>query len=345
MIRRALLLEVSRGGQVFFLHNRVETIEAQTEILKNLVPTVRIAYAHGQMPERELQRVIARFIRRDLDVLVCTTIIESGIDMPSVNTIIIDRADTFGLADLHQLRGRVGRGSIKAYCYLFIPHRHVSGIALRRLKAVEELSHLGAGFKIALKDLEIRGAGNILGVEQHGHIAAVGYDLYCRLLKTTVMKMQDKEGEAEAEPRDVDLDIQVRAYIPPRFIPDEGLRVEILRRLSECREEQCFRNMEEELEDRFGRLLPEVVRLIDVFRIRRRMLDCGIRRLTRARGSREVFVDLFDTERYGKRKPFNRAKLNTMTPTRAVLILPKGMTDPVDALGYLKSQLIDRGAR
>jgi len=343
LIRRALLLEVSRGGQVFFLHNRVESIAAQTEMLKDLVPGVRIAFAHGQMPERELQRVITRFIRRELDVLVCTTIIESGIDMPAVNTIIIDRADTFGLADLHQLRGRVGRGAIKAYCYLLIPHRHVSHIALRRLKAIEELSQLGAGFKIALKDLEIRGAGNILGVEQHGHITAVGYDLYCRLLKATVLEMKGGNGGEETVPIDVDLDIQVKAFIPPDFIPDEGTRVEILRRLSECLTAQCFRIMEDELEDRFGRIRPEVARLIDVFRIRRRMLACGIQRLTRARGSREVFIGLFDTERYGREMPLRHAKINTMTPTRAVLILPAGTSAPDDVLGFLKSQLKPAG--
>ena len=175
LIRRALTLEVSRGGQAFFLHNRVETIARETDSLRRLVPGIRIAFAHGQMKERALQEVIIRFIKREIDVLVCTTIIESGIDIPGVNTIIIDRADTFGLADLHQLRGRVGRAHVKAYCYLLTPHRHVSSIAIRRLKAIEELSHLGAGFNIALKDLEIRGAGNILGAEQHGHILAVGY--------------------------------------------------------------------------------------------------------------------------------------------------------------------------
>ncbi len=347
LIRRALTLEVSRGGQAFFLHNRVETIEAQTGFLRDLMPDIRIAYAHGQMKERALQDVIVRFIKREIDVLVCTTIIESGIDIPGVNTIIIDRADTFGLADLHQLRGRVGRAHVKAYCYLLIPYKRVSPIAIRRLKAIEELSHLGAGFNIALKDLEIRGAGNILGAEQHGHILAVGYDLYCRLLRATILAMTRERDKAAPDEEaalgliyDIDLDIQVRAFLPPEFVPDEGLRVEILRRLSRCRKDRAFREMKKELGDRFGRLPPEAARLVDLFHVRRLMLENGIRALTRAKGSREVYVDLFDRERFDERAPFEDVQMNRVSPFKAVIVLPKAKAEPERLLTYLKSRLM-----
>jgi len=347
LIRRALTLEVSRGGQAFFLHNRVETIARETETLRRLMPDIRIDFAHGQMKERALQDVIVRFIKREIDVLVCTTIIESGIDIPGVNTIIIDRADTFGLADLHQLRGRVGRAHVKAYCYLLTPHRHVSSIAIRRLKAIEELSHLGAGFNIALKDLEIRGAGNILGAEQHGHILAVGYDLYCRLLKATIVAMTSEAGSEDREGalgllHDVDLDIQVSAFLPPSFVPDEALRVEILRRLSRCKNTRAFADMKKELVDRFGRLPPETRRLIDLFHVRRLMIGAGIRALTRAKGSVELYVELFDREKFENRTLFKGAKMNQVSPFKAVLVLPKAKTDPHRLLAYLKSSLMDR---
>ena len=344
LIRRALLLEANRGGQVFFLHNRVGSIERQTAKLRELAPKLRIAYAHGQMPEGRLKKVMTGFAAREFDALVCTTIIESGIDMPSVNTILIDRADTFGLADLHQLRGRVGRGHVKAYCTLLIPHRNVSSIALRRLKAIEELSHLGAGFNISLKDLEIRGAGNILGVEQHGHITAIGYDLYCRLLKATVLALKGKKGcEASPVDVDVDLDVQIRAFLPVAYIPDEGIRVEILRRLSECPTIEGIAEMREELADRFGPPPADVERLLDVFRLRRRLLACGIRRLRRARGSREIIVELFRGELFEKEQPFRLDKLHVLAPTRIVLFLPPGVTEPDRVLAYLKSRLMKKG--
>jgi len=350
LIRRALLLEVGRGGQAFFLHNRVGTIARETEKLRSLLPSLRIAFGHGQMRERELKDVITRFLQKKIDVLVCTTIIESGIDMPAVNTIIIHRADTFGLADLHQLRGRVGRGNVKAYCYLLVPHRHVTSVALRRLKAIEELSHLGAGFNIALKDLEIRGAGNILGSEQHGHIAAVGYDLYCRLLKDTIEHMKADGNGGRAFPGgndvaiDVDLDIQVQAFLPVDFIPNEGQRITILRRLSECRQQRRFQALRDEIRDRYGPLPREVDRLVDLFEVRAAMERCGIRHLARVRDSQEVLVYLFDAQRYARSRPFRHARLNTISPEKAVLVLPRPVREPDAVLEFLKSQLM-RGRR
>ena len=187
LVRDAILRELDRGGQVFYVHNRVETIEAQAEQLRRLLPQARIVVAHGQMAEGQLEQVMLAFARGDYDVLVCTTIIESGLDIPNANTIIIDRADALGLAQLYQLRGRVGRSSRRAYAYLLYRRRErLSDIARKRLQAIFNASELGAGFQIALSDLEIRGAGNILGAEQHGHMAAVGFDLYTRMLAEAV---------------------------------------------------------------------------------------------------------------------------------------------------------------
>ncbi len=350
-VRKAILFEISRGGQVFFVHNRVETIDSVAERMRALVPSARIESAHGRMKEGSLQKIVSRFMNREIDVLVCTTIIESGIDMPAVNTIIIDRADMFGLADLHQLRGRVGRGNVRAYCCLLIPHRHIADLSLRRLKAIEELSYLGAGFDIALKDLEIRGAGNVLGMEQHGHIMAVGYDLYCRLLKKTVLKMKGAPPDQirADDTREVDLDIRARAFLPPAFIPDDGLRMSVLRRLASCRSDEEHRNLQEEMRDRFGRLPEEAARLLDMFRTRRRMMECGIQRIAlvapRARGTREIVIELFDPKLYAEAEPFVREELHFVSGTRAYLVLPKGTGDPDGIIRFLKSRLMarDRG--
>ncbi|MBF0122052.1 MAG: transcription-repair coupling factor [Candidatus Omnitrophica bacterium] len=195
IIEDAIRRELRRGGQVFFLHNHVEDIEPLAQIIQRLVPEARLAVGHGQMPGRELEAVMLKFLKGEIDVLVCTTIIESGIDIPNANTLIVNRADRFGLSDLHQLRGRVGRMDIKAYAYFIIPeHAHLSGIAKKRIEALQKFSGLGAGFQIAFEDLQIRGAGNILGQEQHGYISTIGFDLYCRLLKESVENIK-KEME------------------------------------------------------------------------------------------------------------------------------------------------------
>jgi transcription-repair coupling factor (superfamily II helicase) len=200
-IKQALLRELAREGQVYFVHNRVQSIVAMAEQIQSLVPEARILIGHGQMGDGELEEVMLKFIRHEADILVCTTIIESGLDIPNCNTIFINQADRFGLSELHQLRGRVGRYKNRAYCYLLLPaDRPITPVAAKRLKAIEEYSHLGAGFKIAMRDLEIRGAGNILGPEQSGHIATVGYEMYCQLLEeaTRQLKNQPKESSPEA---------------------------------------------------------------------------------------------------------------------------------------------------
>ena len=225
LIKEALQRELNRGGQIFFLHNRVTSIESVAARLRSLVPNARYAIGHGQMPASELREVMSTFREGEADVLVATTIIENGVDVPTANTIIVDDADHFGLAELHQLRGRVGRGSVKAYCYLLVErHKPLKQNARERLKALEEMNHLGAGFGIAVKDLELRGAGNVLGPQQSGNIAAVGYDMYCRLLKLTVERLAAGEGADVEKPRfeeteaGTEFDVGLKAFLPDSWI-------------------------------------------------------------------------------------------------------------------------------
>ena len=226
-IRRELL----REGQVFWVHNRVQSIEERARELRELVPEARIAVAHGQMDEGELEQVVLDFWEGRFDVLVCTTIIESGIDMPTVNTLVVERADLLGLGQMHQLRGRVGRSGSRAYAYLFHPRdKTLSEEAYERLRTIGEATDLGSGFKIAMRDLEIRGAGNLLGEAQSGHIAAVGYDLYCQMVTEAVAEMK---GEKTVEPREIKIDIPVDAHLPNDYVPSEELRLEAYRRLAD----------------------------------------------------------------------------------------------------------------
>ena len=266
LIREALMREADRGGQSFFVHNRVETIRSMAGMLQELVPELRFAVAHGQMRERELEEVILKFIDRQFDVLVCTMIIESGIDMPNVNTMIVNRADTFGLAQLYQLRGRVGRAREQAYAHLLVPPgKALTEAAERRLRAVEECDELGAGFKIAMRDLEIRGAGNMLGPEQHGFILSVGFDMYCRLLEEAVGELKGQPIETEKVPR---LKAELDAYIPEEYVADDAERMSLYRKLAETRAPEAVSLIEKELEDRFGPLPLPTLSLLELRRIR-----------------------------------------------------------------------------
>ena len=225
-IRRELL----REGQVFYVHNRVRDIELVAENVRALVPDARVAVAHGQMDENRLERVVLDFAEREFDVLVCTTIVESGIDMPTVNTLVVDRSDLLGLAQMYQLRGRVGRRGQRAYAYLFHPaDRVLSEEAYERLKTIGEFTDLGSGFKIAMRDLEIRGAGNLLGQAQSGHIAAVGFDLYCQMVTEAVGELK---GEPVAEPVDITIDVPVDANLPRDYVQRDDVRMEAYRRLA-----------------------------------------------------------------------------------------------------------------
>jgi len=234
--------------------------------VQSLVPEARILVGHGQMAEGELEEIMVKFIRHEADVLVCTTIIESGLDIPNANTIIIDNADRFGLSELHQLRGRVGRWKHRAYCYLLLPpDRPVTPVAAKRLKAIEEYSHLGAGFKIAMRDLEIRGAGNILGPEQSGHIATVGYEMYCQLLEESVrqLKKQPKPVLPEAH-----VDIGLTAFIPKTYIAADRQRMDVYRRLTRCQDLETVDALQKDLVDAFGELPRQVILLFALTEMR-----------------------------------------------------------------------------
>src|SRR6185503_16243163 len=230
LITHAIQRELARGGQIYFVHNRVNDIELVANRLRHLVPDVKLRIGHAQMPDDELEAVMVDFVEHKFDLLLSTTIVESGLDIPNANTIFIDEADRYGLADLHQLRGRVGRYKHRAYCYLLLdPNKHITPNAARRLHAIEEFSDMGAGFAIAMRDLEIRGAGNILGTQQSGHIAAVGYELYCQLLENAVRTLQKMSPKVSL---DVDINLPGDAFLPADYVDDMRLKIDLCRRLT-----------------------------------------------------------------------------------------------------------------
>ncbi|MCC6125326.1 MAG: transcription-repair coupling factor [Pirellulales bacterium] len=266
LIRHAVLRELNRGGQIFFVHNRVQDIHVLATRLRQIVPEATIGVAHGQMPEHELEDVMLNFIDRKHDILLATTIIESGLDIPNANTIFIDEADRYGLADLHQLRGRVGRYKHRAYCYLLIdPNKSLATAAVKRLRAIEEFSDMGAGFAIAMRDLEIRGAGNILGTQQSGHIAVVGYELYCSLLEAAVQQLKHLPPKETVE---VDVQLPGDAYLPRTYVPDMRLKIDLYRRLARVAEPAELADFRAELIDRFGQLPPMAEHLLDLAEVR-----------------------------------------------------------------------------
>ncbi|GMR21776.1 MAG: transcription-repair coupling factor [Acidobacteriota bacterium] len=266
ILTEAIRYELGRGGQVYFVHNRVSSIYSLANYLHRLVPEARIIVGHGQMKESELESVMLRFIRGEFDVLVSTTIIENGLDIPLVNTLMVNRADRFGLSQLYQLRGRVGRSNRRAYAYLLIPDEsHLPPIARRRLAAIREFSELGAGFRIAALDLELRGAGNLLGGEQHGHIDAVGFDLYCRLLDETVRELSGEEAVASSARANLNLRIELR--LPEEFIPDVNQRMSIYKRTSSARERDTLEELQAETRDRFGPLPERVLQFFEYARL------------------------------------------------------------------------------
>jgi transcription-repair coupling factor (superfamily II helicase) len=278
MALAAVRRELLRGGQVFWVHNRVETIGRAAGKLQARLPDANIATAHGQMDERTLEKVMMAFWDRTADVLVCTTIIESGLDVPSANTLVVERADRLGLAQMYQLRGRVGRSAERAFAYLFFPPQaKLTEEAHARLAAISRHTALGSGFQIAMKDLEIRGAGNLLGAEQHGHIAAVGFDTYVRLLAESVAEMK---GEPVAEGREVRVDLPVRAFIPPEWLGQEALRLELYRRISMAGDHEELARVRAEAEDRFGRIPDEVRTLFAIQSLRIACLAGGIEEIS-----------------------------------------------------------------
>jgi len=280
LIREAIQREMAREGQIYFVHNRVEDIQDRADEIRRLVPEARIAVAHGQMAEKRLEQLMLSFLQQDYDVLVCTTIIETGMDIPNVNTIIVNNADQMGLAQLYQLRGRVGRSNRVAYAYLL--HRQGKVLAEdseKRLMAIKEFTNLGSGFKLAMRDLEIRGAGNILGPEQHGHIAAVGFTLYCKLLEETMQEMSG-EKKKEIPTEDIVVDADWDAYIPEDYIPDARQKVEIYKKISELQSDEDQSDLLDELIDRFGDPPQPVLNLLYIARLRYR---AGEKKLTEIR--------------------------------------------------------------
>ncbi|MBV9496350.1 MAG: transcription-repair coupling factor [Acidobacteria bacterium] len=283
-IRDAIAFEIDRGGQVFFVHNRVESIYAMKEYLEKLVPGLRVIVGHGQMDERELERAMLAFIERKFDVLLATTIIENGIDIPACNTILINHAERFGLSQLYQLRGRVGRSDRLAFCYLLVPSdRVLSSDARKRLSAIQEFSDLGAGFRIAARDLEIRGSGNILGGEQSGQIAAVGFEMYTKLLEETIREMKGERIEEEVE---TSMNLGVDIYIPKSFIAEENLRMTFYKKIASAQTDQRLDDIRTEIRDRFGALPANVENLLQFVRVKRFAQQLGVISIVRdgARG-------------------------------------------------------------
>ncbi|MBW2339661.1 MAG: transcription-repair coupling factor [Deltaproteobacteria bacterium] len=277
VISHAIEKELDRGGQAFVVHNRVQTIEAMADTMRRLVPRARIEIAHGQMKERDLEKAMMRFLARETDVLVCTTIIDSGLDIPSANTIIIHEVDRFGLAEIYQLRGRVGRADVRAYAYLLVSSSSsLTNDAQKRLKVLMDFSQLGSGVNIALHDLRIRGGGNILGFAQSGHIKAIGYELYLKLIEQSIAELKGEVWQEEIIP-EIDTDLPV--YIPHSYIEESDIRLEIYRRLSTIREESELDEMVKEIQDRFGPVPPEVSNLISVIKIKIGLKKIGSPRL------------------------------------------------------------------
>ncbi len=287
VLTEAVLRELHRGGQVFFVHNRVQTIESVCDHIRRLLPSVRVAHAHGQMKEEQLEEIMRRFLAHEYDVLVTTTIIESGLDMPRVNTLVVDRADRFGLAQLYQLRGRVGRSNQRAFAYLMTPPgEKLTAEARRRLGALEEFQALGSGYHIAMRDLEIRGAGNLLGEEQSGHMEAIGFDLYCRLLDEAV---RDLKGDGASALLDVKVDLRLPAYLPDDYVNDPETKMELYRRLGRVREDRAIGWLREEIHDRFGPMPPPVANLLDVARIRLLAARNGVEEIRAGRQGLNIF--------------------------------------------------------
>jgi transcription-repair coupling factor (superfamily II helicase) len=320
LIREVVLREIERGGQIYFVHNRVQGIDKLAHHLRELVPEARFGVGHGQMEESVLEEVILSFVRADYDVLVSTTIIESGVDIPNVNTIVIDNADTLGLTQLYQLRGRVGRSSKRAYAYLVHrPGKVLTVEAQERLEAIQEATELGAGLRVAMRDMEIRGAGNILGAEQSGHIAAIGYDLYIRLLSQAVEEV--KRGRPIAEPGAVTLDLPLTALIPADYVSDTELRLATYRRVAGVTSLRQLDEMRQELVDRFGPIPTEVEHLLALIALRLRCEALGIESIVER--ERVIVIRPVETARLDERSLARRfGKALRLTPNSIRVRLP-----------------------
>jgi len=305
LVREAILREIRRGGQVFFVHNRVQRIPALAKELERIVPEAKVIVAHGQMRERDLEDRMLRFMHGEADVLLCTTIVESGLDIPRANTILIDRADALGLAQLYQLRGRVGRGAQRAYAYLLIAGSEdsLTDDARRRLEAIQDLSELGSGFRLANMDLEIRGAGNLIGAEQSGSLAAVGYETYMEMLESTLDELRGKPREVEVDP---EIRLPVAARLPESYVAAVNQRLVLYKRLASCRDDADVDRIRDELLDRFGPLPSEAENLLGVIRLKIAARDLGVVAVDFARG--ELVLTAGETTRVDPKRLLNLLK-------------------------------------
>jgi len=333
-VRDAINRELARGGQVYYLHNRVRNIAEEAMQVQQLVPNARVSFAHGQMSETELENIMHDFVQGDIDVLVCTTIIETGLDIPNANTMIIQNADFMGLSQLYQLRGRVGRSNRLAYAYLMYRRDKVlREEAEKRLQTIREFTEFGAGFKIAMRDLEIRGAGNLLGAEQHGQMDLVGYDMYCKLLAEAVSEIKGEPVERNTE---ISIEISVDAHIPTRLIPDEQQKLEIYKKISLISDQQDYYDVQEEIEDRFGSLPPAVVNLLDVALLKANARKLGVTAISQ-KGLNTVIV-------FRQNAPVDLDKLTALivkNPTR--LLFTMGDAPYVTVRGFKEDAKQDDG--
>ena len=289
VVKEAITREIERNGQVFYLYNKVEGIEKKANEVSKLVPEAKVGFAHGKMTGKELEQIMMDFIQKKIDLLVCTTILESGIDIPNANTIIVENADRLGLAQLYQIRGRVGRSDRQAYAYItYKREKLLSEVADKRLKAIKEFTEFGSGFKIAMRDLEIRGAGSLLGEIQHGHMEQVGYDTYCRLLDEVVKEMKGIEVKEE---QDIQLDIDVSSYIPDNFIESNSQKIEIYQNIALCRTEEDIQNVIDEIIDRYGHMPEELENLIEIARIKNLCKEANVLKISQRKDKVVFYFD------------------------------------------------------
>jgi transcription-repair coupling factor (superfamily II helicase) len=335
LIRHAMLRELNRNGQAFFVHNRISDIELLAFRLQNIVPEARIRIGHGQMPEHDLEQVMLDFVNHKFDILLATTIVESGLDIPNANTMFIDEADRYGLADLHQLRGRVGRYKHRAYCYLLVdPNKYLSSNSAKRLRAIQEFSDMGAGFAIAMRDLEIRGAGNILGTQQSGHIAMVGYELYCELLEQAVRRLKHMPPKQAI---DVRVDLPGEAYIPRTYVPDVRMKIDLYRRLARATDGQELVDLKSEMIDRFGPLPAATERMLKIAKLRIAAAGWQIESIHREDGF--VVLPFVNRAKIDVLNHLNNGRLRIVENRSAYLPLDGQIGDPDDLLALIESVL------
>ncbi|MGW8287649.1 MAG: transcription-repair coupling factor [Desulfobulbales bacterium] len=346
VIKEAITRELQRGGQTFLVHNRVRSIAEMARTVERLIPQARVALAHGQMPAKQLEEIMVRFVNREIDVLVCTTIIESGLDISNANTIIITRADRLGLAEIHQLRGRVGRSSEQSYAYLLVPS--LDGLAKEakeRLRALLDHSELGGGFKLAMNDLQIRGGGNILGVSQSGHIAAVGYDLYLELLQNTVSDLKRRDGAySQAEAFEPEINLLISAYIPEKFIEDTSQRYFAYRKIASVTEPEQLSDLKEELQDRYGALPGEAQNLFDIMALKISMIQLMITKLEQGRDM--LIFSFHDKTPVGPQKILSllekmKNNIRFSPDARLIITVPKETHFSSQAILHTANEILD----